>query len=57
MGEPQAAAERVVVAHGAFTNGVAEVANAYFEHGIDTVLYIHVPYGDLARLRAEAKDN
>jgi hypothetical protein len=51
MGEPGARAGRVVVAHGALTNGGVEVARAYFEHGIDTVVYIHISPGDLAKLR------
>ncbi len=55
MGEAEAPAGRVVVAHGALTNGGYAVANAYFTHGIPTVLYIHIPYSDLQRLRAEKK--
>ncbi len=52
LGDPSARAGRVVVAHGALTNGGYHVARAYYEHGIDTVIYIHVSSGDLARLRA-----
>ncbi|NLW17049.1 MAG: hypothetical protein GX033_05300 [Firmicutes bacterium] len=55
IGDAQAPAKKVVVAHGALTNGGYNVANAYFEHGIPTVLYIHIPYADLQRLREEAK--
>jgi len=32
---------RVAVAHGAGTNGGYPVAKAYFNHGVDTVVYIH----------------
>lgn len=32
---------RVAVAHGAGTNGGYPVAKAYFDHGVDTVIYIH----------------
>ena len=32
---------RVAVAHGAGTNGGYPVAKAYFDHGVDTVVYIH----------------
>lgn len=32
---------RVAVAHGAGTNGGYAVAKAYFDHGIDTLVYIH----------------
>ena len=50
-------AGKVVVSHGAGTNGGYEVAKAYFKHGIGTVVYIHVGMGDLERLRAEGKGN
>ncbi len=50
LGDPDAPAGKVVVAHGAYTNGGYHVARAYYEHGIDTVVYIHVSPGDLARL-------
>ncbi len=55
VGDPQAKAGRVVVAHGALTNGGYSVANTYFEHGVPTVLYIHIPHADLLKLRAEQK--
>ncbi len=32
---------QVAVAHGAGTNGGYPVAKAYFDHGVDTVIYIH----------------
>jgi hypothetical protein len=51
LGHPGTRAGRVVVAHGALTNGGYDVARAYFEHGIDTVIYIHIAPADLARLR------
>lgn len=43
----------VAIHHAAGTNGGASVARAYFEHGVDTVLYIHVGAGDTAELREE----
>jgi hypothetical protein len=51
LGDPDAPAGRVVVAHGALTNGGYEVARAYFDHGVDTVVYIHITAGDLSRLQ------
>jgi hypothetical protein len=51
LGDPSARAGRVVVAHGALTNGGYHVARAYFEHGIETVVYIHVSPEDLTHLR------
>lgn len=53
LGEPAAQAGRTVVAHGALTNGGYHVARAYFEHGVDTVIYIHVSPEDARRLRED----
>jgi hypothetical protein len=41
----------LVVAAG--TNGGYPVAKAYFESGISTVIYLHVDYSDLIKLREE----
>ncbi|MFB6136470.1 MAG: hypothetical protein ABEJ04_06890 [Halobacteriaceae archaeon] len=46
----------VAVHHAAGTNGGASVARAYFEHGVDTVVYIHVGAGDARELREEFGD-
>jgi hypothetical protein len=43
----------VAVHHAAGTNGRAGVARAYFENGVDTVLYIHVGAGDARELCEE----
>lgn len=43
----------VAIHHAAGTNGGSEVASAYFDYGVDTVLYIHVGAGDTATLREE----
>jgi putative NIF3 family GTP cyclohydrolase 1 type 2 len=51
LGDPEAPAGKAVVAHGALTNGGYEIARAYFAHGIDTVVYIHIGASDLKRLR------
>lgn len=53
LGDSSARSGRVVVAHGALTNGGYHVARAYFEHGVDTVVYIHIAPEDLKRLRAD----
>ncbi|MEE9237807.1 MAG: hypothetical protein V3U52_08490 [Thermoplasmata archaeon] len=45
---------RWAVAHGAGTNGGYPVAKAYFSHGIDTLLYIHISPADLERLRKDS---
>ncbi len=44
---------RYVVAHGAGTNGGYPVARAYFAHGVDTLVYIHILPADLQRLRED----
>ncbi|MGC9356856.1 MAG: hypothetical protein ACP5GX_03275 [Anaerolineae bacterium] len=51
LGERDAPAGRVVVAHGALTNGGYDIARAYYEHGVETVVYIHIAAPDLKRLR------
>ena len=53
LGSWDAPAGRVVVSHGAYTNGGYHVARAYFTHGIDTVCCIHFPREDAQRLAAE----
>lgn len=55
LGEPAACAGRTVVAHGALTNGGYHVARAYFDHGVETVIYIHVSPEDVRRLRDHAE--
>jgi len=48
---------RIAVVHGAGTNGGYPVARTYFEHGVDTVLYIHVGPEEAQRLRADTRGN
>ena len=43
---------KVVVFHGAGTNGGFAVADALFAHGVGTVIYIHLAPDDAERLRA-----
>jgi putative NIF3 family GTP cyclohydrolase 1 type 2 len=57
LGKPENPAGKVVVSHGAGTNGGYEIANTYFKHGIGTVVYIHIGIGDLEKLRAEQDGN
>jgi len=44
---------RVAVAHGAGTNGGYPVAKAYFDHDVDTVIYIHCQPAAARRLSQE----
>jgi putative NIF3 family GTP cyclohydrolase 1 type 2 len=57
LGKPENPAGKVVVSHGAGTNGGYEIAKTYFKHGIGTVLYIHVGAADLERLKADGFGN
>jgi len=47
-------ARRIAVVHGAGTNGGASVAQAYFAHGVDTVVYLHLAPEEAERLRSGA---
>jgi putative NIF3 family GTP cyclohydrolase 1 type 2 len=57
LGKPENPAGKVVVSHGAGTNGGYEIAKTYFKHGIGTVVYIHIGAGDLERLKADGLGN
>ncbi|HEX3723101.1 MAG TPA: hypothetical protein VHV31_09940 [Nitrolancea sp.] len=48
---------KVAVVHGAGTNGGYAVARAYFQAGVDTVLYIHIAPEEAQRLRNETAGN
>jgi hypothetical protein len=56
-GSAEAPAGRTVVSHGAFTNGGYAVASAYLRHGAGTVVCIHFPPEDGARIHAEHLGN
>lgn len=44
---------KVAVSHAAGTNGGYPIAKAYFDHGVDTVLYIHCSPQDTEKIKAE----
>ncbi len=48
---------KLAVVHGAGTNGGEPVAEAYFRHGVSTVLYIHCSGEDVMRLQEKANGN
>jgi hypothetical protein len=48
---------RIAIVHGAGTNGGYAVARTYYEHGVYTVLYIHVAPEDAQRLRSDTRGN
>jgi putative NIF3 family GTP cyclohydrolase 1 type 2 len=53
VGEVNNPIGRAVVSHACGTNGGYPVAKAYYEHGIDTVIYIHCSGPDSRRLKAQ----
>lgn len=57
LGKAENPAGKIVVSHGAGTNGGYEIARTYFENGVGTVVYIHVAYGDLEKLKADGVGN
>lgn len=57
LGKAGNPAGKVVVSHGAGTNGGYEIAKTYFDHGVGTVIYIHVAAADLEKLKAENAGN
>jgi len=57
LGKPENLAGKVVVSHGAGTNGGYEIAKTYFKHGVGTVVYIHISAGDLEKLKVDGERN
>jgi hypothetical protein len=53
LGAWDAPAGKVVVSHGAYTNGGYPVVRAYFTHGVQTICCIHFPLEDAQRLANE----
>ncbi|MGQ9700317.1 MAG: hypothetical protein ACUVQS_04580 [Candidatus Bipolaricaulaceae bacterium] len=53
VGNSRNPAGKVAVIHGAGTNGGYPVAKALFDHGVDTVLYIHIRPHEAHRLAQE----
>lgn len=57
LGNAESPAGKVVVSHGAGTNGGYEIAKTYFKYGVGTVIYIHISPADLQKLKAEKTGN
>ncbi len=57
MGNEQDEAGRIALVFAAGTNGGYPVAKAYFDNGIDTVIYLHIDYEELKRLRENSRGN
>jgi putative NIF3 family GTP cyclohydrolase 1 type 2 len=48
---------KVAISHACYTNGGFDVAKAYFQHGVNTLSYIHISEPDLTKLAAEGLGN
>ncbi len=57
LGDGSNPVRSVVIGHGAYTNGGYSVARTCFAHGVDAVVYIHIDFGELQRLRSEGRGN
>ncbi|MFP3985017.1 MAG: hypothetical protein ACLFU9_03490 [Candidatus Bathyarchaeia archaeon] len=57
QGNASNAAGNIVVSHGAGTNGGYEIAKTYFQHGVNTLIYIHTSPSDLEKLKADGVGN
>ncbi len=57
LGKAENPAGRVVVSHGAGTNGGYEIAKTYFKYDVGTVVYIHINHRDLEKLKTEKVRN
>jgi len=57
LGSPANTSGKVAISHACYTNGGFDVAKAYFQHGVDTLSYIHISEPDLTKLDAEKNGN
>lgn len=53
VGSPDNPLGKVAISHAAGTNGGYPIAKAYFDHGVDTVLYIHCSPQDTQKIKEE----
>ncbi|HXG06045.1 MAG TPA: Nif3-like dinuclear metal center hexameric protein [Nitrososphaera sp.] len=53
LGDEKNKAGRWALVVAAGTNGGYGIAKAYMQHGVSTVIYLHIDYGDLTKLREE----
>lgn len=56
LGSEKSKAGRWALVVAAGTNGGYPIARAYFQHGISTVIYLHIDYGELTKMREEKLD-
>jgi putative NIF3 family GTP cyclohydrolase 1 type 2 len=53
LGSRKNSAGRWALVVAAGTNGGYHIAKAYFQHGVSTVIYVHIDYGDLTKIRED----
>ena len=53
MGSEKSRAGRWALVVAAGTNGGYNIAKAYLQHGVSTVIYLHVDYGELTKMRED----
>jgi putative NIF3 family GTP cyclohydrolase 1 type 2 len=56
MGREKNRAGRWALVVAAGTNGGYQIAKAYFQHGISTVIYLHVDYSELTKMKEDKLD-
>ena len=57
LGSPKNLMKKWALVFAAGTNGGYAVAKAYFDHEVDTVIYLHIDFEELARLRKDGNGN
>ncbi len=57
LGDSTNKAGNIIVSHAAGTNGGYRIAKTYFEHGVETLVYIHISPGDLEKLKSDGVGN
>lgn len=57
LGSGRSRIGNVAISHACYTNGGFDIAKAYFQHGVNTLSYIHVSEPDLTKLASEDHGN
>ncbi|HEY3095026.1 MAG TPA: hypothetical protein VGJ42_04630 [Nitrososphaera sp.] len=56
LGSEKSKAGHWALAVAAGTNGGYHIAKAYLQHGVSTIIYLHVDYDDLTKMREDKLD-
>ncbi|HLE65323.1 MAG TPA: hypothetical protein VI816_04255 [Candidatus Bathyarchaeia archaeon] len=57
LGSPKNKAGKIAISHAAYTNGGYDIARTCFQHGVNTVSYIHISEADLTKLTTDGVGN